>query len=67
MDSRLSDEEFVKSLHPDFRIWLSCEPRERFPLGLLQRAIKVTNEPPKGLKAGMNKTFQTVVNSEFLE
>ena len=52
---------------PDFRIWMSCEPREGFPLGLLQKAVKVTNEPPKGIKAGMNRTFSTLVNSEFLE
>lgn len=67
LDNKLQDEDFVKTLHQDFRIWLSCEPREGFPLGLLQKSIKVTNEPPKGLKAGLNKTYQTIVNSEFLE
>ena len=46
---------------------MSCEPREGFPLGLLQRSVKVTNEPPKGMKAGLSRTFNTVVNSEFLE
>jgi dynein heavy chain len=30
-------------------------------------AIKVTTEPPKGLKAGMYRTFTTMINGDFLE
>ena len=47
--------------HEDFRLWITCEPHNRFPLGLLQKVIKVTNEPPKGLKAGLFKTFTTLI------
>ena len=54
-------------IDPDFRLWLTCEPRESFPIGLLQMAIKVTNEPPKGLKAGMARTFSTIIDNDFLE
>ncbi len=36
-------------IHEDFRLWITCEPHTQFPLGLLQIAIKVTTEPPKGL------------------
>ena len=36
-------------IHEDFRLWITCEPHPYFPLGLLQMAIKVTTEPPKGL------------------
>lgn len=36
-------------IHEDFRLWITCEPHSQFPLGLLQMAIKVTTEPPKGL------------------
>lgn len=53
--------------HEDYRLWITCEPHSQFPLGLLQKVIKVTNEPPKGLKAGLNKTFTTMINQEFLE
>jgi len=53
--------------HEDFRLWITCEPHNEFPLGLLQMGIKVTNEPPKGLKAGMSRTFTTVINGDFLE
>jgi len=67
LDTLLSDEEWIAKASPEFRLWMSCEPRAGFPLGLLQKAIKVTNEPPKGIKAGLQRTFSTVVNSEFLE
>ena len=67
LDTLLLNEEWIGKAHIDFRIWMSCEPREGFPLGLLQKAIKVTNEPPKGLKAGLSRTFSSVVNSEFIE
>lgn len=56
-----------KVVHPDFRIWITCEPHKEFPLGLLQMAIKVTTEPPKGLKAGISRTFNTMINQDFLE
>ena len=67
LDQLLSDEEWIAKVNPEMRIWMSCEPREGFPLGLLQKAVKVTNEPPKGIRSGLYKTFTTVVNSEFLE
>jgi len=54
-------------VHEEFRIWMTCEPHNDFPIGLLQMSVKVTNEPPKGIKAGLYKTFTTLVNSEFLE
>jgi len=67
LDNFLLDEDFIAKAEPDFRIWMSCEPRDGFPLGLLQKAVKVTNEPPKGVRAGLLRTFSTIVNPEFLE
>lgn len=55
------DEDKVDSVHDEFRLWITCESHKKFPLGLLQRSIKVTNEPPTGLKAGLFKTFTTVI------
>jgi dynein heavy chain len=56
-----------KVVHPDFRLWITCSPHDEFPLSLLQLAVKVTTEPPKGLQAGLSRTFNTVVNQDFLE
>ena len=54
-------------VHEQFRLWITCQSNDEFPLGLLQMAIKVTTEPPKGLKAGLARTYSTMVNQDFLE
>ena len=41
-----------------FRLWITSEPTTRFPIGLLQMSIKITNEAPVGLKAGMKRSYQ---------
>jgi len=51
----------------DFRLWITCEITQRFPIGLLQIAIKVTLEPPAGLKAGIFRTYSTMVSQELLD
>merc|ERR1719343_1631259 len=51
----------------DFRLWITCEITVRFPIGLLQIAIKVTLEPPAGLKAGIYRTYSTMVSQELLD
>ncbi len=28
--------------HPDFRLWLTTEPTPSFPIGILQRSLKVS-------------------------
>lgn len=51
----------------EFRLFLTTEPTNKFPLGMLHYAIKVTNDPPKGLKDGMLRTLNQVVNQDRLE
>lgn len=53
-------------IHPDFRLWITSEPHQRFPIGLLQMSIKLTNEAPQGVKAGLKRSFQWV-NQDMLD
>jgi len=49
-----------------FRLWITCEPHKDFPIGLLQLSIKMTDEPPSGVKAGLRKSFNWL-NQDWLE
>ena len=33
----------------NFRLWLTTAPTDKFPLGILQKSLKVVTEPPDGL------------------
>jgi len=53
----LALEELVKEIsekpdmiHDEYRLFLSSMPTNKFPVSVLQNSVKVTNEPPKGLK-----------------
>ncbi|KAI8904300.1 dynein heavy chain and region D6 of dynein motor-domain-containing protein [Gorgonomyces haynaldii] len=50
--------------HPNFRLFLSSSPHPNFPISILQAGLKMTTEPPKGVKANMNRILNTIVTEE---
>jgi dynein heavy chain len=53
------------SVNSEFRLWLTSMPSTNFPVPVLQNGIKVTNEPPRGLRANLMRTFQDISPEEY--
>lgn len=52
-------------IHKGFRLWLSSNPHPDFPISILQISIKMTTEPPRGLKANMKRLYSNVNETNF--
>jgi dynein heavy chain, axonemal len=61
----------LEDSHENYRLFVSAEPAESaeyhiIPQGILESAIKITNEPPTGMLANMHKSLDNF-NQETLE
>ena len=48
-----------------FRLFLSSDPAKNIPIGILARCIKITNEPPRGLRMNLKRVFLDMSEDEW--
>ncbi|XP_029296329.1 dynein heavy chain 10, axonemal [Cottoperca gobio] len=52
--------EMITKPNPNFRLWVTTNPIKDFPIGILQKSLKVVTEPPNGLKLNMRATYSKI-------
>ncbi|CDJ30651.1 Dynein heavy chain family protein, related [Eimeria mitis] len=55
----------MKKPHNGFRLWLTTQPTQDFPLSILQASLKVVTEPPDGLRANLQTSYSLFREDAF--
>lgn len=64
LEKKLDDLE-ATGTHENFRVFLSAEPSDAIPIGILERSVKLTNEPPQGLKQNLQRALTAFDRESF--
>ena len=59
---KIVDDLGARNPHQDFRLWLSSSPNPKFPIAILQQGLKMTTEPPRGIKTNLLRMYNNVTD-----
>lgn len=48
-----------------FRIWMTTEPSDKFPVTIVQNGTKMTSEPPKGIQQNVVKSYRSIKDADI--
>jgi len=60
----LPREAHAKRLNESFRLWLTTASSDVFPASLLQTSIKMTKDPPRGIKSNLVQIYNGISGSK---
>ena len=55
----------IESVNDDFRLFMTTEKAPTFPVGLLQMSLKMTNDAPEGVRAGLSRLYSLMSQDVF--
>ena len=59
-------ENISDTVNKDFRLWLSSFVCPQFPVSVLQNSVKMTIEPPSGIRANLKLTYTLLKDEELI-
>jgi len=62
---RLCEETDPNKCDEGYRLWLTSMPSPAFPTSVLQDGVKMTKEPPKGLRANLKSNFVKLTDEQI--